>query len=768
MNLSDKIRATRQVVVPHLQPVRMALMWARYLYVPLLAAVVASGLAFCAAFGIGPSSLLLGAYDGSPQQIIPLAVTAMLLAFALYDISKVILKYGPDRFNLKKEDIALTKWWSRCGRTFLGLLYASVPFFTLLACKKAADLPWWGWLIWVAAAGLLGWGYYWFQGNTAIMWLIRRLPDFDLVKETNAPGYRFSENSPGLAYGHRRQILLMCLCLSYGLLLYALPHDEPAAALYVLLIIMGVTWVCSGLAFYLGRHHIPLLLALLIWSVLMNGIFHKDYAYKVVEVTEDFKLPSGHEILKANPERRIAVAAVGGGIHSGAWAVEVLTRLQEIEGCRDLPKRICLLSGTSGGAYGSMHYAHAMYHDPAMKLPAGEAIITENEKQYLDVVRQTTQTTSLGAVVRALGYHDLTSYLVPMRLLPDRGNAMEQQWAANSKAGYHPHRDSKLNAIIPGSDEDLSRVTMATWAVEALEGRLPAVLFTSGTEESGRPALYGNTAVWDWNWNAPRPCDPSDGCGCARKNYTVPVVTGARLSASFPFVSPAARPDAPDDSLCRVEHQMDGGYYDNYGLVALNRWLQEAFSSFENDRRNGKPIPPLDLLVIQVRYQETPPAKQQVKSGLLYQLGAPLNGLYQAKGTGQRLRADEQFDIFTRYWNEKNRSQGSETAMIRNAVFEFQSPRGEEPPLSWHLTESQKADLKSEGLRIVREFNSYAPLRIKCDALPVNTEKEKSDKDKALDSLRAQYPNGAAAYEVLDFIRKQKVTPPPEMLGTSQ
>jgi hypothetical protein len=763
MNISTNIRAAKHVLAPRLQPVRMALMWARYLLVPLLAAMVASGLAFCAAFGIGPSSMLLGAYDGSPQQIIPLAVTAMLLAFALYDISKVILKYGPDRFNLDKDDIILNPWWRRFGRVFLGLLYASVPFFTLLACQKAAELPWWGWLIWAVAAVLMGWAYYWFQGNAVIIWLLRRLPDFDLIKETNAAGYRFSETTPGLGYGHRRQMLLFGVCLAYGLLLYALPHDEPAAALYVLLIIMGVTWGCSALGFFLGRHHIPLLLALVIWSVLMNSVSHKDYTYKVVEAPADFSLPSGYDILKANPERRIAVAAVGGGIHSGAWAVEVLTRLQEIEGCRDLPKKICLLSGTSGGSYGAMHYAHAIYHDPAMKLAPGAAVITESEKHYLDIVRQATRASSLGTIVRAMGYHDLSSYLLPIPHLTDRGNAMERQWAANSKAGYHPNLDSKLGAIVPGRDEDLSRVTMRTWAVEALEGRLPAILFTSGTEESGRPALYGNTAVWDWNWNAPRPSDISDGCACSRKNYTVPVVTGARLSASFPFVSPAARPDAPDKTLCRVEHQMDGGYYDNHGLVALNRWLQEALSSFDNDRKNGKPLPPLDFLVIQIRYKETPSSKEPPKSGLLYQLGAPLNGLYQAKGTGQRLRADEQFDIFTKYWNEKHKDQGNETPLIRNAVFEFESPRGEEPPLSWHLTESQKNDLSTVGQRIIIEYRNYKPQREFCNKLPEGPEKKKQ-----LDALRNRYPNGAAAYEVIDFINKPNTTAPPENSGTGK
>lgn len=767
IELTKRIRSTRRLIAPRVHPVGIALMWVRYLQVPLLAASLASGLGICAAFGIGPSSLVLGAYDGSAKQVVPLAVTSMLLGFALFDISKVILKYGPDRFNLDAEDIGLSKAKVRLGHTLLGLFYGCVPFFTLLACMKAKEQqPWWVLLIWATIFGLMAWGYYWFQGNAVVRWLKRMLPNFDLFIECNEPGYRqieewndehgrlYFKTKPGLGFGHCRQILLFGACVMVSLCLYLLPSDEPAAALYVLLTIMGVAWFCSGVAFYLGRHHIPLLLALGVWAFFANIVFDKDYKYKTVEMPEGFTLPSGHDILvNAPPERRIAVAAVGGGIHSGAWAVEVLTRLPEIAECRDLHKRICLLSGTSGGAYGAMHYAHAMYHDrtPPSAGETEEASM-KREKAYRDVVRQAVQASSLGTVVRSLGYHDLPGYLLPMRLGTDRGTAMEQRWVENSRTSYRPRQNemAELAMIAPGAGEDLEHVTMADWAQEAREGKLPAVLFTSGTEESGRPAIYGNSTVADWDWNAPRSSGFSEGGECSRKRYTIPVVTGARLSATFPFVSPAARPDAQNSSLQRVEHQLDGGYYDNFGLVALNRWLHEALNKFTEKKEagTGTDSSSRGFLVIQIRYKESPPSKTPPSSGFLHQLAAPLAGLYNARETGQRLRADEQFDVFCKYW----KSQGVE---IHNAAFEFACKPGDSPPLSWHLTESQKGDLTKEGTRILEEYNAYKPLRETCDK---RTDLSPVEKQKELDSLRHLYANGAAAYEVVDFIRKREAS----------
>ena len=57
-------------------------------------------------------------------------------------------------------------------------------------------------------------------------------------------------------------------------------------------------------------------------------------------------------------------------------------------------------------------------------------------------------------------------------------------------------------------------------------------------------------------------------------------VTAARLSAAFPYVSPAARLDGVEPY-----HLVDGGYYDFYGLVALSQWVDDALEELQRDQQ---------------------------------------------------------------------------------------------------------------------------------------------------------------------------------------
>ncbi len=749
IKVAARIKASRQVTQPILHPLKLALMWVRYLQVPILASIIASALAFSAATGIGPASLVLGAYDGRPQQTIPVALMAILLCFVMWDISRVILKYGPDRFNLSEDEIRPGREWQRqTGMILLGFLFGSVPVLTLLACHRAAKIHWSGWVMWAVMFGVVWWCYLRLQrwSNAGIARLISRL---DVLEEISVPGYRWKKGEQGIGYGHVRSALMLAICGIVAALLFFLPSGDVAAAIYVLLLIMGLAWVCSALGFFLWRHHVPLVLVLGLWVGIGGWFFHKDYGYRVMEVDAGKELPSAYEVLVgAPPLRRIAVAAVGGGIHSGAWEVEVLTRLQEISGCRDLPDRLCAISGTSGGSYGAMLYAHAMYHDKAVEDLKQEDTPDATKSLYLAALREAVRATSLGSVVRALAYRDLPGYFAPLWFGDDRGTAMEKQWTTNAK---QPRQMGSTGTTVTiGREEDLASVTLAQWGQLALEGKMPAILFTSGTEESGRPVIYGSSKVWDWNWNATR---GESARTSPRKSLTVPVVTGARLSASFPFVSPAARPAEPNGHLERVEHQMDGGYYDNYGLVALNRWLEEGLAKINEVREKGTSSekslwdPRFNrFLVIQIRYKAKPEATEVKKGGFFYQMSAPLTGLYQARVAGQRLRADEQFDVFTRYWKERG-------VTIDNVAFEFEEDGGA-APLSWHLTENQKGKLETEGKRIVSDYKKYVRLRnhwqrTKSEA---TSAKKKSDCDVALGNLKKALPLGVAACAVVDFI----------------
>ena len=58
----------------------------------------------------------------------------------------------------------------------------------------------------------------------------------------------------------------------------------------------------------------------------------------------------------------------------------------------------------------------------------------------------------------------------------------------------------------------------------------------------------------------------------------IALVSAARLSATFPIVSPSARAAGSWPKRYRY-HFVDGGYYDNYGMSTLLEWLDDALTS---------------------------------------------------------------------------------------------------------------------------------------------------------------------------------------------
>src|SRR5205823_5102490 len=149
----------------------------------------------------------------------------------------------------------------------------------------------------------------------------------------------------------------------------------------------------------------------------------------------------------------------------------------------------------------------------------------------------------------------------------------------------------------------------------------------------------------------------------------VQIVTAARLSASFTYVSPAARPDLDGPQF----HVVDGGYYDNYGMTTLMQWLQQALEE------SG--APPKRILVVQIRgTPPDPPDRPDAWHGWFYQAWAPLEAMLQVRTTGQLSHNEEEFRRLQQQWA----SRGVE---IDNAVFQFCGAR---PPLSWHLSGHDK------------------------------------------------------------------------------
>jgi hypothetical protein len=402
----------------------------------------------------------------------------------------------------------------------------------------------------------------------------------------------------------------------------------------VLLLILMVCWLLVGMTFFLDRYRIPTLMVLPIVALLVGLVPLESTDHLYVSVAQDGAAsPSADWVLKVGSRTPIVVAATGGGIQAAAWTAKVLTGIDDAlgDGARDnFTHSIRLFSTVSGGGVGAMYFSERYK-------PEGF------DHQSLKDVVDKAETSSLDDVAWGATYPDaLATFFPPVRAaFGDRGQALEWAWT-RSLAVARP---------------------LSEWRSQVWSDQRPANIFNATVVDTGERLLIG-TSKLGWHEHA----------GLRNfeelyPNRDLQVVTAARLAASFTYVSPAARMKVAGPTY----HVVDGGYYDDYGMTTAIEWVHEALQG------TGGSFP--HLMVIQIR-SDSGDAKTEPDSwhGPFYQLWAPVGALLHVRSTGQISHNDEEFARLQDYWQ----TQGVE---IDNVIFRF---CGEHPPLSWHLTGSER------------------------------------------------------------------------------
>jgi hypothetical protein len=198
----------------------------------------------------------------------------------------------------------------------------------------------------------------------------------------------------------------------------------------------------------------------------------------------------------------------------------------------------------------------------------------------LRAVADVAKKSSLSEAIRDLAYTDFIRAVTPFFLTDvyrDRAEGLERAWVSNAR-----ELDSSYSEI-------LKRATLRGWQKDVARGELPAVIFNATIVETGERLAFSTAACGA--------CPSKDGLAtCAAfQDFTsiyegadIAITTAVRLSSTFPFISPTARP-LPAVSLPDGEplaggqrkavggnngfmniHLADGGYYDNSGVAALS------------------------------------------------------------------------------------------------------------------------------------------------------------------------------------------------------
>jgi hypothetical protein len=575
------------------------------------------------------------------------ALVAGLAAFAVLLTRRIILLHGPERFGTSTIDFPV-KLTVRQTLLHGGL---AVPLLGFVAYNSRDEAS----LFAIALSSVAGLGFavLLLVLTTSIEWTCL-IPSAVRNRAARVSawfspwlgrGYLAPDGS--LLPSHRMALSLLIAYVVWYSAYYWLGHPgtELGASIptigYLLVLATMWTWILAALAFYLDRHRVPTLVLVVIWSAAVSSVSRSDHYFLHHPAPLSSMAPTPEQIALAGGDfPLVVVAADGGGIQASAWNATVLSGLQRA--WPEFGRSLRLVSSVSGGSVGAMYFVNAM--KPGRSL----------ENRELDDVVAFAMRDSLNEVGWGLTYPDFWRTLLPippdLRFIKDRAWAMETAWARGwSGAGQR----------------------LSDWARQAGEGWRPAVAFNTTIAENGRRFLITTFAVpEDWH------------VGSFADTYSdrdLDVVTAARLSATFPYVTPASRawPDEPGRS---AQHFADAGYFDNSGILTALQWLGHVLG---ND-----PVRYRDRPVVLVRIASAP----DYEGGTIkdrsswYQLIAPLVAVIAVRQAAQLDRMKSEVDRFRAYWC----TQGVDVVPF---TFQF---RQERPPMSWRLTSRQRGAIGEE------------------------------------------------------------------------
>ncbi len=383
-----------------------------------------------------------------------------------------------------------------------------------------------------------------------------------------------------------------------------------------------------------------------------------------------------------NPKLAVVVVS-GGGKRAALWTAIVLKRLEDRKnGLSNFPEHVRLISGASGGMVAAAYYTAGLrQRKEGVEHEAGEA--------FLEKVAQD----NLTPLAQRLLFVDVPAAFLPRPSASDRGVALEESWS---------HQMEKV-----------MDTTFAGLAAGEREGWRPSLVFSPMLVEDGRRLLISNLYLGELTQTsgnfvkppasvspAPAPgkkLQPADRprvgpAGAYRYSLSslelfglfpeahkkFKVSTAARMSASFPYLSPAG--ELPTRPRRRV---VDASYYDNYGVNIAAAWIAHHRTWLEKNTSGVVLIQICDSSNDYRFHYPDPEESWELSHGLQWLTG-PLVGARSAMDAMMAFRNDEQVAALSAAFPKR------EPAFFTTVAFDY----GDKIPMSWCLRGAEVERMK--------------------------------------------------------------------------
>ncbi len=362
----------------------------------------------------------------------------------------------------------------------------------------------------------------------------------------------------------------------------------------------------------------------------------------------------------------VVITAYGGGILAGSWVVKVVSELmRRLDGFQ---ASTGLISGVSGGSVGTLFLIDELLKQKALRL-------TDHQVEQLNA---RIRLSSLEATAWGLAYPGLLRLMVPA-LISDRcwdnGWALEECWREKLSHG---------------------ELTLRQLALEAGRRKVPHVILNAVCVENGRRFLLSTDK---FQYQLDRAKRSGFGFLGLYQDRDIDLVTAARLSASFPFVSPISRIDEAGNQP--PFHFADGGYFDNFGVFSAVEWLRLHLTRREHADEADNPLNGIDrILVVRVSSRQFQRDPTGLRAGWKNALLGPLLTLLSVRGASQSERVKSEIEMLTDWCAHL-----SSPVAVSLARFELDY----QGPLSWQLEPQDEAGLDLAWEPFARALDNHDP-----------------------------------------------------------